>query len=750
MAYFATGTGVTGTATGASVPVPASVVAGHIVTIGLYLETTDATITWPAGFTQKFDSGTANATTRGRLLTAWKRLTGSDTGTYSVTWTTSVVYEAVAIAHSGIVYTGDPFESNGNGVSTSSTATNVNITPYDALFHSDAIGFGTNHASNSGGFTEPSTWDERYDGGAGGVRHLGAWTKDTVPPTASHAPVPTTSGTTGGSYPRAWVGSLRSDAVIIRNTTTGAPGSAASFTITNPTHETGDRLVLFVGGKDETTTAPTIDNSWVQTMFVTGGTGSTAADTGQCFMAVYEKIATSSSETNPTVTAGATAPNSWAWICHSFRPSAGYAWRDALAASPGYIVTGADTTTGDSVLTASGTFTDQPTTGDAIIAAGAFPTDQGASTASTSTLTNGGWTNLLALAYARSFIDNGLGLDMGMGTIAAQSFAGTATGATSSSLVFTSSPNHSGVTAIVALRQILIVNGTVTLTAPMTGSGLFLPPVVTGEAGSTDGTVNLTGPMTASGLMLPPVPGVTTETPAATGSGTMPAPTVTAGSSVAAATATGSGLFLPPTVTAEAFVSGVAATASGLFLPPTVTAEASAEVVAVVMTASGLFLPPEVQTTGEGEVITVSMTGSGQMLAPTVTASSTVQAVPATGSGQMPTPVVSAGATITAVASTGSGLMVPPTITATAVVGAVVMVGTADMVNMTLSVSSVVQPPVMNGSGEMIPPPAFLDLNAPPTEERTWFVRGERRSWQPKSEGRRYLVATSRRVFEVE
>jgi hypothetical protein len=452
MAFRSASSGVTGTGTSAAIPVPSGAAIGDVVVLGLYVESADATFTWPSGFTQKTDSGASNAATRGRLLTAWKRLTAGDTGTYSVSWSTSALYEGSAVAHSGIVGSGDPFENATTAASGSSGSTTVGVVSYTTAFPDDMVFFGTNHATNAGNWTAPTGYTERYDNSGSGTAHLAAFTKDAQAP-GTQNPVATASGTTGNSYPRSFIGALTPDRVLVRASTSGAPASAAAFTVTLPTHATGDRLLIALGGKDETTTAPTISGGWTRTKFVTGGTGTLGAGTGQTFVAIYEKTAASSSETDPTITPGATAPDTWVWLAYAFAPSAGKAWADTIAADPGYIATAADTGTGDSQLTASATLTDQPTTGDAILAIGVIPTNAGSAVASTSTLTNGGITTLGGAAFDRQFLDSGLNSDVGIGGLLAAGFYGTASGATSSSIVFTASSNHSGVTALIALRQ---------------------------------------------------------------------------------------------------------------------------------------------------------------------------------------------------------------------------------------------------------------------------------------------------------
>lgn len=115
-------------AASAAVPVPTGAADKDIAVVSLYLESA-AAITPPAGFTQKSDVAT-NATTQGRLVTFWKRLTGADSGTYTFTWTGSVWRAADCALFSGRVSSGDPFTTVGtaDGGSGGRTVTVTGIT----------------------------------------------------------------------------------------------------------------------------------------------------------------------------------------------------------------------------------------------------------------------------------------------------------------------------------------------------------------------------------------------------------------------------------------------------------------------------------------------------------------------------------------------------------------------------------------------------------------------------------------------
>lgn len=164
-AFGARGTYLSGsTTTTAAVPVPPGVTSGQVVLVHLYKEST-ATVTPPAGFTEL----TPAPTTTGNVISHhvfWKRATGSDSGTYSFTWTGSAYREAVAERYTGCIASGSPVDAyNGAGRSSSGTVTpavTVTTTGPDRLL----VWSGANFAS--GTWTPPSaggTWTERYDSG---------------------------------------------------------------------------------------------------------------------------------------------------------------------------------------------------------------------------------------------------------------------------------------------------------------------------------------------------------------------------------------------------------------------------------------------------------------------------------------------------------------------------------------------------------------------------------------------------------
>lgn len=263
----------------------------------------------------------------------------------------------------------------------------------------------------------------------------------------------------------------------------GAPATTAAFTPSLPTHVAGDRLLLWVSGKDATATIPTVNNSWVLLKSGTGGTGTTANDTGQTFWAVYGIDATSSSQTAPTVTPGATLPDSWEWITVAFRPGAGKIWLDSIGTSAAYVQSASDTTTAVPLTGTCGAFTGvQPAAGDAIVAFGVVPTDT-PTAVGTFTLTA---TGLSGGTVAAGFIHNQtLGTDSCQVWGEWSGFTGTASAGLAISFALTSATNASGSVVGVALRETAgpdVSRIAVTSGAPATAAA-FAPTLPTHAAG---------------------------------------------------------------------------------------------------------------------------------------------------------------------------------------------------------------------------------------------------------------------------
>lgn len=106
------------TASTASITVPSGAASGDIVVVDLWVESSAENPTPPAGFTQEATKSISISGVSASLHRYWKRLTGSDTGTYSFTLSGSLPYMATAAAMTGRASSGSPFGTGGAASST--------------------------------------------------------------------------------------------------------------------------------------------------------------------------------------------------------------------------------------------------------------------------------------------------------------------------------------------------------------------------------------------------------------------------------------------------------------------------------------------------------------------------------------------------------------------------------------------------------------------------------------------------------
>lgn len=210
MPFGAAGTVVKGTGTTCNVPVPAGVAAGKLVKIIIYLQVADAVTS--TDFVQKYDISTS-PTTRGGFRVLWKRATANDSGTYTVNWTNSSLFEAWAVVHSGIHSNGDPFETANNSQSTSNTATTIGTGAITNAFTCDVCCVYSNHATNAGAWTPDASQTERFEDGANPPGHLMMSSQDSIAPSSPASKVATLTGTTGNSLPKGLIYGLRTESV---------------------------------------------------------------------------------------------------------------------------------------------------------------------------------------------------------------------------------------------------------------------------------------------------------------------------------------------------------------------------------------------------------------------------------------------------------------------------------------------------------------------------------------------------------
>jgi len=370
------------------------------------------------------------------------------------------LYNAVATAFSDIVRVGavpnstDPTHTTKTFVSTNTSAV-TGIGPgafstSDRLV--DIVGSVSNHATNAGAWSAETGYSKAWDNSASGVANMGVFYSEGVAP-GTQNPTFATSGTTGSTFPRSAFLALVRDRAACRSIGDGPVDLAVSAqTATLLTHKTGDRMRIAVGVKPDTASDPTMDNGWTKIKSLTGGTGAVGADTGPMKLCIFEKVATSDSETNPTITPGA-GTSSWGWSQQIWKPQEGYTWADSVAANADYVVSATDTTVGSSTFTGTtGALTNQPTDKDGLSYYVTGPSDAGTAMASISPTATGLANGQRTLGYT----DSQTGDDMMLGQAVQEGFTGPVSSGFTFGADVTGWTGENGIMAVVSLRQTLI------------------------------------------------------------------------------------------------------------------------------------------------------------------------------------------------------------------------------------------------------------------------------------------------------
>lgn len=150
--------------TSAAVPVPTGAASGDIAVVAIYMESTATITTVPSGFQTpaKADLQTS-ATSRGRLVVYWKRLTAGDTGTYTFSWSGATWRSAACGLWSGRVASGDPFDGTvGTGESTTTVSASPAVSTTPSGSNGDAVFFATDFTGGNS-WTPPTNYTERQD-----------------------------------------------------------------------------------------------------------------------------------------------------------------------------------------------------------------------------------------------------------------------------------------------------------------------------------------------------------------------------------------------------------------------------------------------------------------------------------------------------------------------------------------------------------------------------------------------------------
>lgn len=227
-------------------------------------------------------------------------------------------------------------------------------------------------------------------------------------------------------------------------TGTVAVGTTSVAPSPGGTVDAAHRSLLFVGTKPETATVAT-PSGWTPVLDVTGGTGTTGADTGPTRLAVFSRDGTFSGAQTVTVTSGNT---SWGVILTASKSSL-MSWGSIEATS------GNDTTGASAAYSATGAANPGWTAGDYVAVGICIPTDAHTGVtaqAVTATGISGGTTTSRAVA------DSGTGNDIGGNLFDREGVSGAASAAPAVAATFTASTNTYGPCVVVFLREYTPIN----------------------------------------------------------------------------------------------------------------------------------------------------------------------------------------------------------------------------------------------------------------------------------------------------
>lgn len=146
--------------------VPSGAASGDVVIVFLERWGGNPAITAPSGFTDwgtTYNSGDAAS----NIHVFWKRLTGSDAGTYSFSWTGSLWSHAYAICFTGVIASGTPIEAVNGWAGTAGTfgSTSVTTATIPGLVW-------TCYNDTGGTHTPPTGYTEVADNDCGSLAYL--------------------------------------------------------------------------------------------------------------------------------------------------------------------------------------------------------------------------------------------------------------------------------------------------------------------------------------------------------------------------------------------------------------------------------------------------------------------------------------------------------------------------------------------------------------------------------------------------
>lgn len=215
MAYRSSSS-TSGATTTITVPVPAGAATNDIAILVVSIDnTTHGTITWPSGFTEFYDTELTGPDGHTQGM-AWKRLTGADSGNYTITYGNGNDYVAMCVLFSGRDTTNPPVHNYASSTSSNTSPISVNATAVTASDGDDMMWVGGLDVTASGagnGCAAPTNYTECQDV-ENGWANASVATRDNVSAGST--------GTVTGTY------SLSSNAAGWQSSLIRIPAAAAS------------------------------------------------------------------------------------------------------------------------------------------------------------------------------------------------------------------------------------------------------------------------------------------------------------------------------------------------------------------------------------------------------------------------------------------------------------------------------------------------------------------------------------------
>lgn len=347
--YAGSGALLSGSGSSAALAVPSGVAANDIIVVTLFVDGGSTTVTPPSGFVEAENSPVIGAGNHS-LHVMWKRATGADTGTYTATLSASAYREGAAHRYTGVVTSGNPFDS---GTGTAASATNGTVTPAVST-----TTLGTNRKVlfvatdwSGGSWTPPSGFTERMDGGVGLI------TLDDIaqPSAGSTGSISATS--TGNDKRAAWIGALIPAAGGSGSQNGATTLTAASSLTAGATAQVAGAAAMTATSGLTASAAQGMSGAVAMTAASSLTTGATVVKLGAVAMSAASTLTSTATQVQPGAASLSATTGLAAAAQQGFTGSAALTATSALSVTAVPIRPGAATLAATSALTAAATAT---------------------------------------------------------------------------------------------------------------------------------------------------------------------------------------------------------------------------------------------------------------------------------------------------------------------------------------------------------------------------------------------------------